>query len=95
VDVVPVAGGAAVEWTRTFAEDGAATWLADGTIAFTVWSSTDAATLRQVTGPGQAKSLGALGHVANAISLSEDLARATIMWREYRGDAWMYRVVKP
>jgi len=52
-------------------------WLADGTIAFTVWGSTDAATLRQLTGPGQAKPIG------------------TIMWREYRGDAWMYRVVKP
>jgi tRNA A-37 threonylcarbamoyl transferase component Bud32 len=95
LDVVPAAGGAPVEWARTFAEDGAATWLADGTIAFTVWSSLDAATLRQLTGPGQMKSLGALGHVANAISVSEDLARATIMWREYRGDAWMYRVVKP
>ena len=95
VDVVPVAGGTPVEWTRTFAEDGAATWLADGTIAFTVWSSIDAATLRQLTGPHQDKSLGALTHVANGISLSKDLARATIMWREYRGDAWMYRVVKP
>ena len=70
-------------------------WLADGTIAFTVWGSTDAATLRQLTGPGQAKPIGALGHVANVVSLSKDLARATIMWREYRGDAWMYRVVKP
>jgi Tol biopolymer transport system component len=95
VDVVPVAGGPTTEWSRSFAEDGSATWLADGTIAFTVWSSIDAAALRQLTGPGQTKSLGALGHVANTVSLSKDLARATIMWREYRGDAWMYRVVKP
>jgi Tol biopolymer transport system component len=95
VDVVPVAGGPTTEWSRSFAEDGSATWLADGSIAFTVWSSTDAATLRQLTGPGQAKPIGALAHVSNAVSLSKDLARATIMWREYRGDAWMYRVVKP
>ncbi len=95
IDVVPVAGGAPVEWTRTFAEDGAATWLADGSIAFTVWSSADAAALHQLTGAGQQVTLGGLTHVANGISLSKDLARATIMWREYRGDAWMYRVVKP
>jgi hypothetical protein len=50
VDVVPVAGGAATDWSRSFAEDGSATWLADGTIAFTVWSSIDAATLHQLTG---------------------------------------------
>jgi tRNA A-37 threonylcarbamoyl transferase component Bud32 len=95
VDVVPVTGGPTTDWSRSFAESGSATWLADGTIAFTVWSSIDAATLHQLTGPGQTKSLGALSHVANAISLSKDLARATITWREYRGDAWMYRVVKP
>lgn len=95
VDVVPVAGGPTTEWSRSFAEDGAATWLADGGIAFTVWTSTDAATIHQLSGPGQSKSLGALAHVSNAISLSKDLKRATIMWREYRGDAWMYRVVKP
>jgi len=95
VDVVPVAGGPTTEWSRSFAEDGTATWLADGTIAFTVWSSIDAAALRRLTGPGQMSAIGTLGHVANGISVSKDLARATIMWREYRGDAWMYRVVKP
>ena len=95
VDVVPVTGGPTTEWSRSFAEDGSATWLADGTIAFIVWSSRDAAALHQLIGPRQSKSVGALGHVANAVSVSKDLERATIMWREYRGDAWMYRVVKP
>jgi hypothetical protein len=84
-----------VEWTRHFAEDGAAKWLADGSIAFTVWSSTDAATVYQVAGAGQVKTVGPLAHVSNAISVSRDLKRSTVMWREYRGDAWMYRVVKP
>jgi tRNA A-37 threonylcarbamoyl transferase component Bud32 len=95
LDVVPVAGGAPVEWARHFAEDGAAKWLADGSIVFAVWSSTDAAALYQATGPGQVKTVGPLAHVSNAISVSKDLKRATVMWREYRGDAWMYRVVKP
>ena len=95
LDVVPVAGGAPAEWTRHFAEDGAAKWLADGSIAFTVWGSTDAATVYQVAGAGQVKTVGPLAHVSNAISVSRDLKRSTVMWREYRGDAWMYRVVKP
>jgi hypothetical protein len=95
VDVMPVAGGPSVPWSRSFAEDGSVTWLADGSIAFTVWSSSDAAAVRRLTGPGQETPIGSLAHVSNAISLSKDLGRATIMWREYRGDAWMYRVVKP
>jgi hypothetical protein len=60
-----------------------------------VWSGTDAVSVRQVTGPGQEKILGTVGHVASTISLSRDLQRATIGWQDYRGDAWMYRVVKP
>jgi hypothetical protein len=95
LDVVPVAGGAPVEWARHFAEDGMASWLADGSIAFTVWGSTDAATMYQAAGPGQEKTLGPLAHASNIVSVSDDLERATITWREYRGDAWMYRVVKP
>ena len=95
LDVVPLAGGQPVEWSRHFAEDGLASWLADGSIAYTVWSSTDAATMYQVPGPAQEKSVGPLAHVSNVVSVSDDLRRATIMWREYRGDAWMYRVVRP
>jgi len=95
VDVVPTAGGTPVNWSRSFAENGWATWLADGSIAFTVWSSSDAATVRQLAGPGQETMIGAIGHIATTVSLSRDLKRATLMWRDYRGDAWMYRVVKP
>jgi tRNA A-37 threonylcarbamoyl transferase component Bud32 len=95
VDVVPTAGGASVPWSRAFAETGTATWLDDGSIAFTVWPSSDAATVRKLTGPGQEQVLGGIGHVARSVSLSRDLKRATVMWRDYRGDAWMYRVVKP
>ena len=94
LDVVPAGGGTPVAWSRGFGEDATASWLTDGSIAFVVWSSSDAAAVRQVTGPGQSKLVGALGHVANVVSLSRDLARATITWRDYRGDAWMYRVVR-
>lgn len=95
VDVVPTTGGRPANWSRSFAENGWARWLADGSIAFAVWTSLDAVTVRQVTKPGQEKPIGAIAYLANALSLSRDLKRATIMSREYRGDAWMYRVVKP
>jgi len=60
-----------------------------------VWPGSDAVTIRKVTGAGQETTIGGIGHVASTMSLSKDLKRATIMWRDYRGDAWMYRVVKP
>jgi hypothetical protein len=95
VDVVPSSGGPTTEWSRSFAETGAVTWLGNESLAFTVWSGSDAADVRQVSGPNHVKTLGALGHVAATLSVSRDLQRATIGWRDYRGDAWMYRVVKP
>ncbi len=95
MDVVPTAGGNSVDWWRTFAETGFGAWLADGSLAFTTWNSSDAATVHRLTGPRQAELIGNVGHVATTLSLSRDLKRATLMWRDYRGDAWMYRVVKP
>jgi hypothetical protein len=95
LDVVPIAGGSPVAWSRSFAESGTANWLADGSIAFLVWSGSDAMSVRKVAGPNDEKMIGAMGHVATTVTLSQDLKRATLMWREYRGDAWMYRVVKP
>jgi Tol biopolymer transport system component len=95
VFVVPVAGGTPTQWTRSFAEQGGMAWLDDGSLAFTAWSGSDAATIYRVSGPGQQTTVGAIPHVANALTISRDFARATIGWRDYRGDAWMYRVVRP
>ncbi len=94
VDVVPVSGGTPVSWSRSFAESGYATWLADGSIAFLVWPSSNAVTIHKVTAPGRYTTLGTLGHVATFVTVSRDLQRATLMWRDYRGDAWMHKVVK-
>ena len=94
LDVVPTAGGTPVTWSRSFGEQATASWLTDGSIALTVWKSVDAAAVQRVAGPGQATPVGSIAHVANVVSVSRDLTRATIMWRDYRGDAMMYRVVK-
>jgi tRNA A-37 threonylcarbamoyl transferase component Bud32 len=95
LDVIPVAGGEPVTLTKHFAEDAMASWLDDGSIALSVWTSTDAATLYQVASPGQEKAVGSFAYPSNIATVSGNLERATIAWREYRGDAWMYRVVKP
>ena len=93
--VAPAAGGAFQPWAQSFAEQGQMMWLNDGSIAFTVWSGTDAATIDKVSGPGARTTVGTIPHVANSLTLSRDLKRATLGWREHHGDAWMYRVVRP
>ena len=95
VDVVPTAGGASAPWFRSFGEQGTVRWLADGSVAATIWSGPEAVSLFKLTGPDQVQRLGAIPHVATQFDYSADLKRVTMGWAEYRGDAWMYRVVKP
>ena len=95
VDVAPISGGAFQPWSQTFAEQGQILWLDDGSLALAAWSGTDAVTIYKLSGPGARTTVGAIPHVTNSLSLSRDLKRATIGWREHNGDAWMYRVVRP
>lgn len=95
VVVFPTGGGQSETWVRAFGEQGVVGWMSDGSLAFALWMTSDAVTLQQYTAPVQSKSLGTVAHVARTISLSGDLKRGTVMWRDYRGDSWMYRVVKP
>ena len=95
VDVVPTAGGTAETWSRSFAETGGVAWMRDGSLTFNVWLGTDAVTIHRLSGPGRVKTLGTVGHVATQLNLSRDGRRGAVMWREYRGDSWMYRVIKP
>ena len=95
VDVVPASGGASTPWLTAFADNMVAGWLADGSIAVRLWSRPEAVSLLKVNAPGQSQSLGQVPHLASFFSVSSDLKRATMGWSEYRGDAWLYRVVKP
>ena len=38
--------------------------------------------------------MGRVPHTAGSMSVSDDFQRATLTWRDYRGDAWMYKVVR-
>jgi hypothetical protein len=40
------------------------------------------------------KSLGPIQHDVTRVWLSDDLKRMSMTWREYRGDAWLYKVVR-
>lgn len=93
--VVPAAGGTPTTWATAFADSGYPHWLADGTIVFVVWSGQDAVALTRLTGPGRAEPLGDVPHPARRLDVSSDLKQATIRWLDYKGDAWLYRVVKP
>lgn len=95
VDVVPVSGGASAQWFSRFGDSMAATWLADGSIVVRLWTRPEAVELLKVTAPNQVQSLGLVPHLAGDLTVSADLKRATVGWQETRGDAWMYRVVKP
>jgi hypothetical protein len=93
--VVPAAGGTPVRWASSFAETGYAQWLGEGSLLFPVWLGQQSVSLFRVREPGRMESIGKIPHVASLASFSMDLKRATLGWRDYRGDAWMYRVVAP
>jgi tRNA A-37 threonylcarbamoyl transferase component Bud32 len=95
VEVVPTNGGASTPWLRTSAEGGGALWLADGSVGFLQWTGPESVTLWKATAPGQVQRLGTIPHLTNRLSVSGDLKRAVLGWSDNRGDAWMYRVVKP
>ncbi len=95
VYVVPVEGGSPTRWYTTFSEGGNATWLADGSLLLLHLTGQETAELIQLTAPGQVRRIGTIPHAVNRMSVSADLKRAAFMWREYRGDAWMYKVVRP
>jgi eukaryotic-like serine/threonine-protein kinase len=93
--VVPAAGGTPTTWGTSFADSGYPHWLADGSIVFVVWSGQDEVALTRLAGPGRSESLGTVPHPARRLDVSGDLKHATIRWLDYKGDAWLYRVVKP
>jgi len=94
-EAVPTAGGTSTTLLSSFAERGYARWLADGSVAVALWSTPDVVTLYRVSGPGRVQTVGRVAHPASAFGFSRDLKRASVGWRDYRGDAWLYRVAKP
>ena len=95
LSVVATSGGTPTPWVTRFAEGGSVTWLDDRSLLFAVWQTAESVTLLEVAGPGPAKDLGTIPHPVRDLSMSRDLGQATAGWRDYRGDAWLYRVDRP
>jgi hypothetical protein len=93
--VMPVEGGSMTTWATVFAERGRPQWLDDGSLLLYVFTGPQTVELRRVTAPGQATSLGVVPHIAEELSVSSDLKRATLRWQDWHSDAFLYKVVRP
>jgi hypothetical protein len=95
VAVMSVDGGTPVRWGGTFSENVDVTALDGGDFLLHIWPTAETIALYKANGPGDVKLLGNVPVRATGITVSRDLKRATLLQREYHGDSWMSRVVKP
>jgi hypothetical protein len=95
IDVLSPDGGNATRWAAFFAETGSGYFLSDGSVLFTVFGTEESVTLYRVTGPGRVERLGTVPRPVAAITVSKDGRRATVLARDYHGDAWLSKLAKP
>jgi hypothetical protein len=93
-EIMPLAGGPARRILTRFAEQSWSMWLADGSVLVGIWDTAESVALHKVGPDGRIELLGAIPRLTRSISVSQDMKRMTIQTRDYKGDAWMYRVVK-
>jgi DNA-binding SARP family transcriptional activator len=93
VDVLSLRDSAVTPWlTIPAPQDLEPNWLADGSVLLAVSESQERWTLYRLPAPGRVETLGTIPRPVWAVQVSADLRRAAISTRDYRGDAWMYRV---
>ena len=95
VAVVPVDGSAPAIWAKSYAEGGGVDFLNDGSLLFKYRPTQESVALLQVRGPGNITRLGTVPRPVDDISVSGDLKRIAVVERDYHGDAWMSRIVRP
>jgi hypothetical protein len=64
-------------------------------VLVTAFQSQQSATLYLATAPGRLQKLGTVPRPIDWLSPSRDGRRATVLVRDYHGDAWMSQVVRP
>jgi hypothetical protein len=94
VAVAPLAGGTPEQWTAEPAEYADVQWLGDGNVLFSVRDTPESVVLYRLAGPGRSTRLGRVTRPSANTSVSNDLKRISVVERNYRGDAFMSRVVK-
>jgi tRNA A-37 threonylcarbamoyl transferase component Bud32 len=95
LSVMSLADGKVTPWVAIFGERSWFRWLPDGSILLSIWETQESVTLYRVRGPGRVERLGAIPRPVTSFSASSDLRRAVVVTKEYHGDAWMSRVVRP
>ena len=93
VDVLSLRDSTVTPWlTLPAPQDLEPSWLEDGSVLLAVSESQERWSLYRLPAPGRVDTLGTIPRPVWAIQVSSDLQRAAISTRDYRGDAWMYRV---
>jgi hypothetical protein len=82
-------------WFTTFGEGAEVNRLKDGSFLLRLHDTPETYSLYHIRGPGRAEKIGSIPRTVSSLSVSEDLKRAAVVVREYHGDAWMSRVVRP
>ncbi len=95
VSMLSLRDGTFTPWASIVAEAGEGSILPNHSILVEVAETFETVTLYHVRGPGQVERLGTIPRPVQRLSVSNDLKRAAIVTRDYHGDAWMYRVVRP
>jgi hypothetical protein len=95
IAVMSVDGGTPVRWGGAFSESVDLSRLDGGAFILQIWPTAETIALYKASGPGDMKLVGNIPVRAATVTVSRDLKRATLLQREYHGDSWMSRVVKP
>jgi hypothetical protein len=94
VSVMSLADQSVTQWFTIAGEGGQVGWLSDGTLLLRQADTPETFSLYHLTGPDRAVKLGTIPRTVSSISVSADLKRVAIVVHDYRGDAWMSRVVR-
>jgi hypothetical protein len=95
VSVMSLADQSIRHWFTISGEGGQVGWLSDGTLLLRLADTPETWSLYHLTRPDRAVKLGTIPRTVSSISVSADLKRAAIVVHDYRGDAWINRVVRP
>jgi tRNA A-37 threonylcarbamoyl transferase component Bud32 len=95
VSVMSLAEGATTPWATAFGDNAWFDLLPDHSILFYVLETQENLTLYRLRAPGSMERLGTVPRPIAYFTVSSDLRRAAVTVRDYHGDAWISRVVRP
>jgi hypothetical protein len=94
IGMISLDDGSNRAWASIFAENGGTEFLADGSLLLMVFETERTVTLYRLRGPGRMERLGSIPRPVSDLSVAADLRHAIVTIQDYRGDAWMTRIVR-